>query len=287
MLCDAGAEVERDLSGYSALMLAALYGSDECVEELIDRGADVFRETGDGTTVLMMAARGGNEECVSQVYLKAEEKKGIFPEYVNKQNKDGMTALMFAARSGNHDCVDYLCREGYDQWEDKDEDEPEVLKVNLYDNNKETALMHAARADNDILSTGVHTITSLLQRGADVNAQNIHDETALIISVKKNNVKMVKTLLRKGSDVNRRNRKGNTAMIIAAKYGLEQLLVLLLQAGADVNIKNKQGMTSLMEATGKGNSACVEFLIKAGADVNASDKGWMTAIMLALTAKSP
>lgn len=78
----------------------------------------------------------------------------------------------------------------------------------------------------------------LILHGADVNARNSKDETALHFSVRGDNIKTLKLLLSQGADVNAQDQNGESALHTAAscyKYYSPNLDVpeLLLQSGAN------------------------------------------------------
>ena len=81
----AGADVNAaDDGGYTALMLAALFGLEDMVEFLISQGADVNAATGWGATALTRAAQDGKKEIVELLLSSSAD--------VNKQEYDGADA---------------------------------------------------------------------------------------------------------------------------------------------------------------------------------------------------
>ena len=104
----------------------------------------------------------------------------------------------------------------------------------------------------------------MVSRGADVNAQDEQDQTALIAAGE--NTDAVKALIEAGADVNLSNGDGNTAMML----GTVAVQQLLKQAGAS---EKRLDDVALVEAAGCGDVAMVETLLKAGANVNYGDGG--------------
>ncbi len=141
----------------------------------------------------------------------------------------------------------------------------------------------------------------LIERGADVNAKNAFDSTALMWSV--TDIEKVRLLVDHGADVNAASKQGNTPLLLAAMSDRSAAIVKLLiakganvkavnggkingliaaaqggdfetirifvDAGIDVNAAMIVGFTPLMNAAGNGNVAAVKFLLSKGANVNA------------------
>ena len=79
-----------------------------------------------------------------------------------------------------------------------------------------------------------------------ININSYRDEdnnSNLIISTKRNNVKFVQYFLNKKYDPNEKNKYGNTALHFAMKNDNKEIIKLLLDNGADISIKNKKGIT--------------------------------------------
>ncbi len=104
---------------------------------------------------------------------------------------------------------------------------------------------------------------------------------SLIDAALYNKVKEVKLLLANGANVNAVDKNNNTAVSTASYYGHEQIVKLLLAHGANVNIANKYGLTALIAASDKGHEQIVKLLLAHGANVNALNQIRQNALMYA------
>ncbi len=138
----------------------------------------------------------------------------------------------------------------------------------------------------DVVPVSLYEVKSFIKAGADVNAKNENDDTALILAAGSGATEVVKILIKTGADVNAKNENGDTALILAAEESSFETCYIktvkvLIKAGADVNAKNKNGDTALILAAEEGSFEAVKVLIKAGADVNAKNITGDTALILA------
>ncbi|MGN1308837.1 MAG: ankyrin repeat domain-containing protein, partial [Akkermansia sp.] len=148
------------------------------------------------------------------------------------------------------------------------------------------ALMSAAEAGRSDFAR------LLLEHGADINAKDNSDKTALmyaagwvstereyyiseILLEKGSDVNVSKILLEKGADVNAKDSSGQTALMFASSKKHVDLVELLLEKSADVRIKNNSGKTALRLALEQGiyeteeDIKLLKLLLSYGADVNA------------------
>jgi ankyrin repeat protein len=127
-----------------------------------------------------------------------------------------------------------------------------------------TPLMYAAEIGS------VEAMRLLIERGADVNAQNAFGSTALMWSV--SDPAKVRLLLDHGAQVNTVARSGRTALIIAAFTNPSAEVVrLLLAKGAKVAVMDQRHVTPLNAATFGNDTATVRLLLETGADMDTPD----------------
>ena len=88
-----------------------------------------------------------------------------------------------------------------------------------------------------------------------INVVDTNFESALIIAVKKKDVKIVSMLLKtKGINVNLKDRKGITALMWASEYNLKSIAQELLNTSdIDVSLKDNEGKTALNHAVNSGS----------------------------------
>ncbi len=105
-LVEAGHDVnQRD--GWMAtipLMYAAMRGHTDCVEYLLQNGAQLDLKDRDGKTALHLAADGGHLEVIKKLVEKGQD--------VNRKDWGETTPLMEASGKGHTDCVNWLLENG-------------------------------------------------------------------------------------------------------------------------------------------------------------------------------
>jgi ankyrin repeat protein len=87
-------------------------------------------------------------------------------------------------------------------------------------------------------------IKELVEKGANINAVNVYNDTALIRASHKNHIKIVKYLIEQKADIDAKNHMGYTALMKASAWGYEELVELLLKSGANPHIKNNNNQTA-------------------------------------------
>jgi len=125
-------------------------------------------------------------------------------------------------------------------------------------------------------------VKMLLDAGADVNARNGLEATALIWGAA--DIDKLKLLLAHGADVNAHSRLGRTPLMLAASCdGCSENVRLLIEKGADAKAVDKGGTDALAMAAQAGDAESVRLLLAHGADARVADQSGLTALMLALT----
>jgi hypothetical protein len=132
--------------------------------------------------------------------------------------------------------------------------------VNAIDNNELTALQNAAREGHE------EVVRVLLSRGADSNRKGFDGSTALIRASRGGHLGVVRQLLQHmvGRGLDEGNDNGFTALWWACFNGHVEIARILLLAGADATITDRDGRTPRRAAELFGKPACVPLLVVSG-----------------------
>ena len=118
-------------------------------------------------------------------------------------------------------------------------------------------------ADNMILDM-------LLSSGADVNAEDIHANSPIILATDKGCVDQVKKLIQAGADVNAKI-IGTSVLYCAVRKDNIDIVEILLKEGANINSTTIEGHTPPMRAVRNENIIYIHMLLKGGAKVRQFD----------------
>jgi len=154
------------------------------------------------------------------------------------------------------------------------------VNPNIRDANGETALIIAMRYES-------LKVADLLmdQSGIDLEAHAPNGNTALMMAAFRNNQAAVLDMLQRGAQV---NQKGWTALHYAAAAGSTAIVRILLEHHAYIDAESPSGMTPLMLAAREGQEDVVRQLLEQGADATLRDGGFhLTAAGFALKAEKP
>ena len=170
-MIESGADVNwMDKDGNTALTQAAGSGAVDCMETLIEAGADV----NDGNpTPPMAAAMKGHVVCLKILVREGAD--------LDKRGENGRTALMATTFGGHVECVKLLIQAGAD--------------LDIRDENGYTALMAAAFEGH------VECVKLLVQEGADLDIRDEDGDTALMLAAKNKSGTCLNTLLKAGAEV--------------------------------------------------------------------------------------
>ena len=121
---------------------------------------------------------------------------------------------------------------------------------------------------------GLLIVESMINKGADINAQNLEGKTPLISMVEEGSLDGVKMLLRHGALVDCQDISGNTALHQCVKLDTSdnQLKILeeLLKYKPDLTIKNKFGRDALDIAIRQKSSKSIKKLVEHGVSLKSS-----------------
>jgi ankyrin len=272
----------KELLAADDIFAAAEVSDVESIKKLLAGGADVNAKNKGGYTALHLAAKRG-QAAAAAALLEAKADIGL-------ASKSGKTALHYVAYyNGNLDLAKVLLDAGA-AVNAKDGKNKTPLDYALSKKRTELAELLRAKsgkttkellAADDIFAAAevgdVESIKKLLAGGADVNAANKQDYTALHMAVRRGQKDAAALLLEKGANVNA-ERKGKTPLDFAGKN--EEIAALLREKGGKTG-KEIKAAGSIFSAAQSGLVDAVKTHLAAGVDVNGKNKGGYTALHLA------
>jgi ankyrin repeat protein len=219
-LLDGGLQVDtRNAEGRTALMMAATNRHLDVVTFLLERGADFNALSGHrekrGSHVLTWAVGGGDLEIVKLLLDRGAK--------LNVRGTTGRSPLGQAVIGRFPAMVQLLLDRGADinfpgmEYTPGEKGEEPRLSVPL--------LVAAHEGATEIAEL-------LLKKGAAVDSEDSHGDSALMFAARTGQRAMVDLLIEKGADVNHQGINGHTALIYGAYNGYVGIVAALLKAGA-------------------------------------------------------
>ena len=233
--------------GETALLLACLSAQARTVNLLLQEGADPNISDTRGYTSLHAAVYGccGNETLQEIINHEVQ---------LDCQDNHGKTALMLACSYRQQDSVRILMKAGFNPY--------------IRDDDGDTCL-HAAITGG----CSKKIIQRIIDHGADVNATNKTNQTALTLACIKKDEVAINVLLNASADPNVTDQAyDDTCLhkVVRQKCNIE-VLQAIIDHGANVNATNKGNETALMIACQNGNLVAIKVLLNAAADINTMD----------------
>jgi ankyrin repeat protein len=221
----------------SPLQAASYGGHQECVQILLDRGANVDGEGGVYGSALEAASFEGQEKII-QILLNC---------CANVNLKSGIygSALSAACYGGHGQVVRMLLDHGAD--------------VNIEGGIFGSALQAASYGGQENL------VQILLHCGAKANSQGGRFGSALEVASSGGHEKVVQILLDHNADVNADDGPYGGALPAASSGGHEKVVQILLDHGADINAEGGFDGNALQAAFSKGHEKVVQILLDRGA----------------------
>jgi ankyrin repeat protein len=232
------------------LYYAALCGFPETAKHLIDaHPEDVNARGGNHVTPLHAALYGGSREHLKIAQLLLENGADVGSRGIEDQ-----TPLHIASDRGYKEIVEFLI----------DDRRADRNSVNA---GRETPLTLASKAGRAVV-VGV-----LLARGADANHKDRGGWTRLHNASQKGHDDVVRLLLdpvqAPVANVNAQDLNDNTPLHIASFHGKTAAIKILLERGATLDARDKQGGTALHDAAQGGHLEVVRLLLDHRADSRA------------------
>jgi ankyrin repeat protein len=239
VLLEAGADIDANRHDDNALCIAISRGRKEIVALLLDKGANVNASTGSNNNAISVASSQGNKEMINLLLAKGAN--------VNPMNAGCCAALQQASAKGHKEIVELLISRGAD--------------VNAQGRFYGTGIQAASHGGHKEI------LKLLLDKGADVNVQGGLYGNALQAASACGQKETVEFLLDKGANVNAKGGMCNTALQAASRSGRKEIVALLLDKGADINAQGGDYGGALGEASTSGHKKIVELLLDKGADI--------------------
>jgi len=129
-----------------------------------------------------------------------------------------------------------------------------------------------------IKTKNLETTKWLVEKGADLNAEDIYGGTVLHYATIKRNLEIVKFLVEKGAVLNAKDIYGGTVLHYASRSENLEIVKFLVDKGADLSAEDESGETVLHYASRSGNLELVKWLVEKGADLNAKERSGETVL---------
>ena len=282
VLLKSGADIEaKDKDGATPLHCAALKNSVSAIDALLQAGADINAEVR-GLTALDIATKKNNAEAVELLCKSGtiEEKKKTAPivaeEGINDPiQEDGTTQLHLAVAKSDIELVAQLLKRGADvNVKNNDGKTPLDCAEKIFDDCFDALLESDGNKEDCDKTDKINKICNLLREAkakataegiaeGDINLP-IHESgvTRLHLAAA-DDFNLTIQLIKRGANVNVKTNDGATPLHYAALKDNQKIVVALLEAGADVGVKNYDGLTPLDVAKKKDYRAMMDLLCKA------------------------
>lgn len=138
------------------------------------------------------------------------------------------------------------------------------------------ALLQAAQAgDADVVALA-------LRAGADIEARDEHDRTALLLAATHDHVAVAETLVAMGASPDALDDRHDTPWLVTGVTGSVAMLETLLPANPDLTIRNRFGGLAPIPASERGHVDYLRRVAQTGVDLDhVNDLGW-TALLEAV-----
>ncbi|XP_070782008.1 ankyrin repeat and SOCS box protein 2-like [Enoplosus armatus] len=231
---------KRTARGESALLVAVSKEQLQCIQVLLESGADPDIPNYDRETTLYKACEKNSPAMVAMLL-----NHGVV---VNTHCIQGWTALQEAVCRNNVEICEMLLKAG--------------AKHNLTNIYGISAVFTAAQSGQ------LAALRILLKHGADINSQAADGATALYEATKNGHEEIVELLLSQNADANKPGKTGLLPLHIAAQRGSYTTVSMLIPATSKARVR-RTGISPLHLAAERNRDVVLETLIEVGFDVNA------------------
>jgi ankyrin repeat protein len=293
-------EPDPHVNGVTALHVAAQRGHLECVQVLIDAGANVSIPDVENRTPLMLAVKANHGDTAIALVKGGADPNTVYTDDEGIEHN----ILMDAITVENEEFAKLLAEKGADLYFVDDTKVSTLLQASHRGLKDTVAVLlekHAASGNakegyvDDASDEGItpliaassegHTeiVQALIAAGANVDKVDKDGTNALMAGSARANVEAVKALLEAGAKVNEQNVDGHTALMFAynGKNQVETLWERYSQIVADNDkgdgAQEEAGTGPILKEALANHNALIELLLQKGADPKLKDKEGHTA----------
>ena len=247
-LLEAGVNVnvKYGLLSNNALMLAIAEGDFHTTNKILNKSIDINAQNLDGETALILVVKNKVMEIQTKVELisKFLQFKDID---INIKNSEGNRAITYAINDNNYVIMNTFLTSIYRN----------IIINEMLDRNMDIDTSYTTNRNNLLMlaleQADIRTIEKIIDKGVDINYQNLLGETALTVAIKNKFMEigkkeeLVKILLDiAGINVNLRDIEGRPALTHAIIDNNPIIVKMLLNSdNIKINVVDKEGKSSL------------------------------------------
>ena len=248
VLLEKGARLTAlDEDGLTPLDIASKYSHATVLRLLLKAHADCNSVEKYSATALDLACENGNHMVVRTLLMNSECD-------TNSDRQGKLSPLSVATSRSFLSCAEFLLEKN--------------ANTEVQGTENRTPLCYAAiNGHNELCQL-------LLKHGANPNI-SIGANPILLVVAEGGNLEIVKVLLKNGAEIDATDSENQTALLRASENGHKAVVAHLLENGADSHHVNVHGLTSIHYAASDGFTEIVQLLIDSGADLKRpSPRSW-------------
>lgn len=293
ILLEAGASTEiHNKIGDTPLHLASLYGDLPAVKMLLKHGAKISLKDKDDRTALHVAARGGHAKVV-KILLE----HGAITSLKDEQ---GCSALHRAVKHGHIQVVLVLLNHGadIDDYDGSDWGRTPLLNAVVFKQPETVRLLLEQGANKNLPTNGpdrprltpIHCAIAhdfreiaaiLLSFKPDLETRDRHNDTPLLMAVRRGKIDFIQPLLTAGADIEYKPTPYSSALSLSIiEFKDLRMAKILIDNKANIETRSNEHGTMLHVAARSDNLKVIEFLAENGSNVNARNRTGVTPLML-------